>query len=292
MREKRGVVVLLLCFIAFFVGFGLHESGKEVPMPKLSGSAEVARQLHNSPPVRTLKPDNEKERWIETVSWEPRIFIYHNFLTEEECNEIIQLAEPDISRSLVVGKTGNDLSDVRTSHGVFADFKHMTVSPLLRNIEKRIAEWTKLPIENGESFYIIRYKDGEKYEPHMDYFSSTDEQGRKHIENEGNRMATVLTYLNAPEEGGETTFPRINLKVSVKAGDSVLFWDMDPSNTVDPLTLHGSVPVVKGVKWSMPKWIREKPTYRWDQSLSQSQKAALNQEELEWIQRKQQNTLT
>jgi hypothetical protein len=32
--------------------------------------------------------------------------------------------------------------------------------PLLRNIEKRIAKWTQLPVENGEHFYLQKMMEG------------------------------------------------------------------------------------------------------------------------------------
>lgn len=53
------------------------------------------------------------------------------------------------------------------------DNRHMVASPVLRDVERRIAEWTHLPIENGESFYLLQYKVGEKYVPHYDYFGGT-----------------------------------------------------------------------------------------------------------------------
>jgi len=34
---------------------------------------------------------------------------------------------------------------------------------------------------------------------------------------------------------------------------------MLPDGNVDPKSLHGGNPVIKGTKWAMTKWIREKP---------------------------------
>jgi len=99
----------------------------------------------------------------------------------------------------------------------------MVESALLRDVERRIAEFSHLPVENGESFYLLRYKVGEKYVPHMDYFGGAVVPGvvsllprsRFIVENvlgkngggSGNRYVTVLTYLGAPDDGGETVFP-------------------------------------------------------------------------------------
>ena len=44
----------------------------------------------------------------------------------------------------------------------------------------------------------------QKYDPHHDYFSHDGKD-----DNGGNRMATVLMYLEAADEGGETVFPKV-----------------------------------------------------------------------------------
>jgi len=201
--------------------------------------------------------------WIERVSWEPRVFVYHNFLSPAECEQIIALGGQDVSRSLVVASKGQSAeSEWRTSKGVFLTRQYMEKSPLLRTVEKRIAEWTQLPLENGEAFYLLRYEIGQQYRPHHDFFS-TDETGKQFIGNAGNRYATVLTYLKSPDEGGDTHFPEKDVKVKAKAGDSVLFFDMFPTNQPDHNSLHAGLPVVKGVKWAMTKWIRENKTWVW-----------------------------
>ena len=56
--------------------------------------------------------------------------------------------------------------------------------------------------ENGESIQILHYQNGEKYEPHFDYFHDKNNQALG-----GHRIATVLMYLSNVEKGGETIFP-------------------------------------------------------------------------------------
>lgn len=31
-----------------------------------------------------------EDAWLEVVSWEPRIFLFHNFLTDAECDDLIE----------------------------------------------------------------------------------------------------------------------------------------------------------------------------------------------------------
>jgi hypothetical protein len=39
---------------------------------------------------KTVNSDG-KEGWVEVLSWKPRIFYFHHFLTDEECDHIIKL---------------------------------------------------------------------------------------------------------------------------------------------------------------------------------------------------------
>ncbi|KAF7829529.1 putative prolyl 4-hydroxylase 3 [Senna tora] len=208
------------------------------------------------------------QQWTEILSWEPRAFIYHNFLSKEECEYLISLAKPFMTKSTVVdSKTGQSKdSRVRTSSGMFLKRGR---DKIIRNIEKRIADFTFIPIENGEGLQVLHYEVGQKYEPHYDYF--LDDFNTK---NGGQRIATVLMYLSDVEEGGETVFPaakanfsavpwwndlsecgRKGLSVKPKMGDALLFWSMRPDASLDPTSLHGGCPVIRGNKWSSTKWM-------------------------------------
>ncbi|BAT77655.1 hypothetical protein LR48_Vigan09g034900 [Vigna angularis] len=212
--------------------------------------------------------EEKPEQWTEILSWEPRAFIYHNFLSKEECEYLIELAKPYMVKSSVVdSKTGKSTeSRVRTSSGMFLKRGRDKV---VQDIEKRIADYTFIPVENGEGLQILHYEVGQKYEPHYDYF--LDEFNTK---NGGQRIATVLMYLSDVEEGGETVFPaattnfssvpwwndlsqcaRKGLSVKPKRGDALLFWSMRPDASLDPSSLHGGCPVIKGNKWSSTKWM-------------------------------------
>ncbi|KAL5557805.1 hypothetical protein UlMin_034016 [Ulmus minor] len=209
-----------------------------------------------------------REQWTEVLSWEPRAFIYHNFLSKEECEYLISLGKPHMLKSTVVdSKTGQSKdSRVRTSSGTFLKRGR---DKIVRDIEKRIADFAFIPAENGEGLQILHYEVGQKYDAHFDYF--LDEFNTK---NGGQRTATLLMYLSDVEEGGETVFPaakgnyssvpwwdelsecgKQGLAVKPKMGNALLFWSMRPDATLDPSSLHGGCPVIKGNKWSSTKWM-------------------------------------
>ncbi|KAF0930716.1 hypothetical protein E2562_034911 [Oryza meyeriana var. granulata] len=218
--------------------------------------------------LRRLETRGEKgEPWTEVLSWEPRAFLYHNFLSKEECEYLISLAKPHMKKSTVVDSStgGSKDSRVRTSSGMFLTRGQ---DKIVRTIEKRISDYTFIPVENGEGLQVLHYEVGQKYEPHFDYFH--DEFNTK---NGGQRIATLL--ISDVEDGGETVFPssKVNsssspfynelsecakkgLSVKPKMGDALLFWSMRPDGTLDPSSLHGGCPVIKGNKWSSTKWMR------------------------------------
>ncbi|WOL05856.1 putative prolyl 4-hydroxylase 3 isoform X1 [Canna indica] len=213
-------------------------------------------------------PGQKGEPWTEILSWEPRASIFHNFLSRDECEYLIELAKPRMKKSTVVDSTTGKSKDsrVRTSSGMFL---RRGQDKIIRAIEKRIADFTFIPVENGEGLQILHYEVGQKYDPHFDYF--LDELNTK---NGGQRLATLLMYLSDVDEGGETVFPaaKVNisslpwynelsecgkkgLSVKPKMGDALLFRSMRPDATLDPSSLHGGCPVIKGNKWSSTKWM-------------------------------------
>ncbi|XP_023632638.1 probable prolyl 4-hydroxylase 10 isoform X2 [Capsella rubella] len=260
------VVLIMSTFvILFLLAFGI------LSVPSNNAGSSKANDL-TSIVRKTLESgedDSKNERWVEIISWEPRASIYHNFLTKEECKYLIELAKPHMEKSTVVDeKTGKSTdSRVRTSSGTFlARGRDKTI----RQIEKRISDFTFIPVEHGEGLQVLHYEIGQKYEPHYDYFM--DEYNTR---NGGQRIATVLMYLSDVEEGGETVFPAAKgnysavpwwnelsecgkggLSVKPKMGDALLFWSMTPDATLDPSSLHGGCAVIKGNKWSSTKWLR------------------------------------
>ncbi|CAN6970653.1 unnamed protein product [Brassica rapa subsp. trilocularis] len=266
------VLIMFTFVILFLLALGI------LSLPSNNGGSSKANDLTSivrKNLQRSGKDVSENERWVEIISWEPRASIYHNFLTKEECKYLIELAKPHMEKSTVVDqKTGKSTdSRVRTSSGTFLPRGR---DKIIRQIEKRISDFTFIPVEHGEGLQVLHYEIGQKYEPHYDYFM--DEYNTR---NGGQRIATVLMYLSDVEEGGETVFPSAKgnysavpwwnelsecgkggLSVKPKMGDALLFWSMTPDATLDPSSLHGGCAVIKGNKWSSTKWLREEEAKR------------------------------
>ncbi|RYH18250.1 2OG-Fe(II) oxygenase [archaeon] len=73
----------------------------------------------------------------------------------------------------------------------------------------------------------------------------------------GPRILTFFLYLSDVEEGGETSFPNLNIKVKPARGKAILWPSVTNTNLLvqDSRTNHAALPVVKGVKYAANSWI-------------------------------------
>ncbi|TJX32875.1 hypothetical protein E8P77_35520, partial [Soehngenia saccharolytica] len=122
---------LLSLFVLFLLAIWIFS------VPVRRTPREISRQLSESITERNDGKGEPKER-VEVLSWEPRAFLYHNFLSKDECEYLISIAKPHMVKSMVVdSKTGGSMdSNVRTSSGWFLKRGQ---DKIIRHIEKKIA---------------------------------------------------------------------------------------------------------------------------------------------------------
>jgi prolyl 4-hydroxylase len=188
----------------------------------------------------------------------PRIVLFGNLLAPEECDALIELARPKLQRSTVVNAaTGAyDVHDARTSRGTYFERGE---NELIRRIEARIAELLERPVEHGEPIQILHYLPGAEYKPHYDYFDPKLPGNERVLAMGGQRIATLIMYLNDVQAGGSTVFPEVGLDVLPRKGNAVFFAYSSERGELDARTLHGGSPVAEGEKWIATKWIRVGP---------------------------------
>jgi prolyl 4-hydroxylase len=185
----------------------------------------------------------------------PRVVVFGGLLSHDECDEMIALASSRLQRSHTVDNVsgGTEVNAARTSDGMFFGRGEFEVC---RRLEQRIARLVNWPVENGEGLQVLRYRPGAEYKPHHDYFDPVHPGSRPALERGGQRVGTVVMYLNTPEGGGATTFPDVGVEVEPIKGNAV-FFSYDRAHPCTK-TLHGGAPVVAGEKWVATKWMRER----------------------------------
>lgn len=185
----------------------------------------------------------------------PQLVVFGNLLSEEECEGLIAAARPRMSRSLTVETQsgGEALNADRTSNGMF--FRRGETE-LIARVEARIARLLNWPLDHGEGLQVLHYRPGAEYKPHYDYFDPREPGTANITRRGGQRVGTLVMYLNEPVRGGGTTFPDVGLEVSPKRGHGVFFAYDRPHPSTQ--TLHGGAPVLEGDKWVATKWLRER----------------------------------
>lgn len=184
----------------------------------------------------------------------PRILVLGDLLSADECAELIALARGRLSRSETVEtQTGaSEVNAARTSDGMFFQPGE---GELVKRFEARIAALLEWPLANGEGLQVLRYSPGAEYKPHYDYFDPAERGTPAILKRGGQRVGSLVCYLQMAEEGGATTFPDVGLSVAAQPGNAVFFsYDRPHPST---RTLHGGAPVTKGEKWVATKWLRE-----------------------------------
>lgn len=194
----------------------------------------------------------------EVVSQEPRIERFAGTASSDVCRYVMGVAGPHLERALVnEPHRGRGVHEMRTN-------SNMTIGPtdgdpLLQLLNARLARMTATPLSHQEDSTVLRYRPGEVYEEHFDWFNPEVAEFRDEIARRGQREMTALIYLSDGYAGGETEFPELNLRIRAAAGDAVAWRNVRADGSPDPRALHAGRPPASGEKWVLSKWIRGKP---------------------------------
>jgi prolyl 4-hydroxylase len=187
-----------------------------------------------------------------------RMAVLDGVIDANECEELIALARPRLKPSTIVDPaTGRDtVSGLRASYGMF--FRPLE-NPLVERLDRRMAALMNLPVAHGEGLQVLHYPEGAGSAPHFDFLVPSNAANLASIARSGQRVSTLVTYLNDVPEGGETAFPAVGWTVAPRRGHAVYFQHCDASGEVDHASLHASQTVLRGEKWVATKWMRSRP---------------------------------
>ena len=126
-------------------------------------------------------------------------------------------------------------------------------------MQERAARLLRLPIENHEPPNVISYEPGQEFSLHADFLDPAIPQFHEELRVIGQRLATIVTYLNEDFKGAETHFPKADVKFRGKTGDAIMFINILADGTPDYNTHHAGLPPTSGRKWVLSQWMRSKP---------------------------------
>ena len=194
---------------------------------------------------------------------DPILYVVDNFLNNDECDAFIKASEGKLKPSTVISSDKPIHHESRTSKNCWIQHD---ANDIVHEVSKRFSILVQMLIRNAEQYQLVYYSKGAQYKPHYDSFDYETADGKKNWEPGGQRMITVIAYLNDVEEGGETGVPELDINVPPKKGDAVVFHNTlhDDTTThpkINPRSLHGGMPVIKGEKWMVNLWFRESLRY-------------------------------
>ena len=251
-----------------FVGGDLNTMFERIVGESLEGDVVVPKSKVNvisrpsHPPGFQGNDDDPTDYFLG-----PWVVILDNFLTDEECDRLIQLgAKRGYERSTLdeekeydeeekaQEKDGEDA--YRTSTNTWCE-DSCYEDPITQKVIEKLTNATGIPDSYSEHLQLLSYVPGQYYKDHHDWI--TDAPYQPH----GPRVLTFFLYLNDVEEGGATRLTDltgddggISVDVQPKKGRA-LIWpsvlDEDPS-MMDVRTYHEALPVIKGKKFGANAW--------------------------------------
>jgi prolyl 4-hydroxylase len=181
------------------------------------------------------------------------LYLVEKFLSDEECDKIINDSIHLLHPSTITHPTPD--KDFRTSYT--ADLRE-TETPFIIDINKRICNFLSIGYRFGEPTQLQHYAVGQQFKDHTDFFEPYSDDYYKFGKKAGNRTWTFMIYLNHVQEGGGTHFVKLDKMVKPTKGLAVVWNNQYKDGKFNYDTLHAGLPVIRGEKYIITKWFREK----------------------------------
>ena len=188
------------------------------------------------------------------LSKEPLIFTIDNFLSDEECEFVMEISKKrNFTRAYVLDDNkGTIIDESRTN---YCNTISNNDDIFIQYIVDKVSSTIKFPSKNAESIELLRYNKKQEFKHHYDGFKQS-------YNSKNQRILTALVYLNDVEQGGETDFKNLNLSIKPEKGKLLVFQNcLKDNQTIHPNSFHAGLPVLKGEKFAFNLWYHNESTY-------------------------------
>ncbi|WP_083440194.1 prolyl hydroxylase family protein [Altererythrobacter epoxidivorans] len=217
-------------------------SAKNEIIPDKDALARVGESVR-----KRLKADPQVYQ-VETDKAE--IFAIGDFLSAEECKRLCTMIDLVAKPSTLHEQ--DYASGFRTSYSGDLD----PSDSFVKSISRRIDDLLGMAPKCGEAIQGQRYLPGQQFKPHNDWFYTSEKYWELERKRGGQRCWTAMAFLNEVEEGGETHFTEVGIKIEPKPGVLLVWNNALPDGTPNEGTIHAGTPVLKGAKYVITKWYR------------------------------------
>lgn len=186
----------------------------------------------------------------------PRIGIVETFASPALCRWLIARGRPYLKPAQI-----DDLSSGRPAYdsartNSTADLALTEMDVVMHLLRARMLALAGPAAIAMEGSAILHYQPGQQFLPHYDFLDPSVPGFTEQVAQFGQRVLTILIYLNDGYDGGETEFPVLGWRYKGRTGDALLFWNVDAAGRPDRLTLHAGTAPISGEKWLLSQWVR------------------------------------
>lgn len=178
------------------------------------------------------------------------LFAAGGFLAEAECTQLVTMIDA-VARPSALHELGY-ASGFRTSYSGDLDPR----DPFMAGISARIDALLGIEAALGEPVQGQRYRPGQQFKPHNDWFYVTESYWPQERRRGGQRSWTAMAYCNPVDAGGATAFTLLGIEIEPKPGVLLLWNNALPDGRPNEATLHAGLPVETGAKYIITKWYR------------------------------------
>jgi hypothetical protein len=174
------------------------------------------------------------------------------------CTWLIGRAHGRLQPALVYDAVSreNQVHEMRTNTMALFDYATFDVVQFL--LQARMSLTCGYPMQHFETPMVLHYAVGQEITPHFDFIDANAPDYTAQIREQGQRMITFLLYLNDDYDGGETTFPELDIVHRGAAGSGLYFINAHADLTPNRKMIHTGSPPVRGEKWIVSQFIVSK----------------------------------
>ena len=179
------------------------------------------------------------------------VYAASGVIDRADADELLRLAEDQWTASAAAGDATNNY---RTSETASLRDDASRASKAVDRVAARAAALFGLPRSCCETLQLVRYASPAAfYKPHLDCL---EEAGQVLLG--GQRVGTVLVYLNDVDNGGATRFPALGLEVAPRELQAVAWANVRADGVPDVRARHEALPTT-ATKVAVNCWVRAFP---------------------------------
>ena len=212
---------------------------------------------------RELRQDIDLDAWrapppARVLSADPAISAIAGFLAPDVCDWITGRARERLAPAQVVapGAHATVQDQIRTNS--LAELGLVSTDLVVLLVRERLSAACGRPVNAMEAPQVLHYAVGQAFRLHEDYLLPDGPHKIRELASHGQRVMTLLIYLNDGFEGGETDFPQLGLRFRGAKGEALMFSNVLADGSPDHRMRHAGLPPTAGEKWLFSQWVRDR----------------------------------